>query len=62
MKTIIVTIDTAGSAQVEVNGMAGKSCEDLTRELEQALGTVTDRKRTADYHKREVDHAQQAGR
>ena len=62
MKTIKVTIDTDGAAQVEVDGMAGKSCEDATRELEKALGTVTDRKRTADYHKREVRHGQHAGR
>lgn len=62
MRTITVTIDSEGQASVEVNGVAGKSCEDLTRELEQALGTVTDRKRTADYHRQEASREQRASR
>ncbi len=62
MKSMTIKIGTDGTAQVEVNGVAGPACEKLTEEIEKALGTVTDRKRTADYHKRGVDHGQHTGR
>lgn len=37
-KQVIVTIATDGTPTVEVNGVKGQSCKDLTRELEKALG------------------------
>ncbi len=37
---IIVAIDAAGNTIVSVNGISGKGCKDLTRDLERILGTV----------------------
>jgi hypothetical protein len=41
MESIEVTIDKSGQVKVEVNGCSGKSCSDLTKGIEQALGQVT---------------------
>ena len=38
---IIVEVDTDANVTVSVNGVKGKSCQDITRNLEKALGTVT---------------------
>ena len=51
MAKIKVTIGLDSKVKVEVEGVAGKSCTDVTKELEKALGTVEERKLTADYHK-----------
>ena len=40
MKKIIVTIAPDGSTTVETSGFKGKSCQDATRQIEQALGAV----------------------
>lgn len=38
---IKVVIDADANVTVSVAGVKGKSCKDLTRQLEAALGTVT---------------------
>lgn len=38
---IIVTIDKFGDTVIEVDGVAGRRCEQLTKPIEEALGTVT---------------------
>ena len=59
MQTVTVTIDPAtGETLVEVDGVAGKACENLTRELERDLGTVTGRKRKPEYHRKAVRNAE----
>lgn len=60
VKTIQVEIDGDGNATIKVDGVAGKACEDMTRDLENALGSVAKRDRTADYHRREARRGQQA--
>ena len=40
---IIITINDMGETMIEVAGVKGKACLDLTRKLEQALGIVTKR-------------------
>ena len=40
---IIITIDEEGNPSIDVNGVKGKACLDLTKQLEEALGTVTKR-------------------
>ena len=41
---IVVTIDPSGKVDIDVTGVKGKGCLDLTRELEEALGKVVTRK------------------
>jgi len=41
MQSIKVRIKPDGTSVVEVNGVTGPSCKDLTRNLENALGSVT---------------------
>jgi len=48
---IIITIGPSGETSVEVHGVPGASCEKATQEVERALGSVKDRKRTAEYYR-----------
>ena len=54
---IIATIDDQGNVTIEVNGVAGRACEQLTKPLEQALGEPA--KRTLKPEHRQVAHVQQ---
>ncbi len=47
---IIVTITPDGHATVTVKGVGGPSCEQLTAELEHALGVVREKQHTAEYY------------
>ena len=47
---ITVTITPDGRATVVVKGVGGQRCEELTAELEQALGIVREKQRTAEYY------------
>ncbi len=40
MSEIIVVIDSQGNPTISVKGAKGKECQDLTKNLETALGTV----------------------
>jgi len=45
-KQMTITIDdTTGETSVEMAGFKGRSCTDASRFIEQALGTVAQRKR-----------------
>lgn len=46
---IIVEVSKMGEVKVSVNGVKGKSCKDLTKNLEAAFGVVTEEKRTSEY-------------
>ena len=48
--TIRVEIAADGTPTVSVSGVAGASCEQLTKDLEKALGTTTENKRTGDFY------------
>ncbi|MDC7224759.1 MAG: DUF2997 domain-containing protein [Spirochaetales bacterium] len=48
-----ITIDKDGQVQIHVQGVDGKSCLELTKDLEEALGVVTTREKTGDYFKEE---------
>lgn len=51
MKAIEVVISPDGSeVVVEVNGVKGASCENLTEQLTKALGTVQKSKHTSEYY------------
>lgn len=41
-----IVIDKQGNVTMKATGFKGKACEQFTKEVEEALGTVTDRKKT----------------
>ncbi len=43
-----------GKVSIEVGGVQGESCLELTQQLEVALGKVTDRKEKPEIHERPV--------
>ena len=47
---IVVTIGPTGEVTVSVEGVAGPTCQALTRPLEAALGVTREDTRTADYY------------
>lgn len=47
------TINPDGSVGIEVKGAKGASCTELTREIEEALGIVTNRNYTSEYYQAE---------
>ena len=49
-ETIIINIAENGDVQVEGKGIKGPDCVKLTAEIEKALGEVTKRTKTAEYH------------
>ncbi|GMV80537.1 MAG: hypothetical protein AMXMBFR7_17210 [Planctomycetota bacterium] len=62
-RQIVVTISPEGEIEVRVEGQSGPSCQDLTRKLEDALGTAVADRRTPEFHQPDrQDHRQQTGR
>ena len=49
-RDILISIGPDGEVQIQVEGVAGKDCVDLTRSLEEELGDVTDRQFTREYY------------
>jgi hypothetical protein len=49
MEEIIVTISPTGDVQVTVEGVTGSGCAVLTKALQDALGTTTEDRKTAEY-------------
>lgn len=55
MKRIVVSIDPdTGAVHVTTEGFAGPACERETADLERALGTTTDNRRTSAFHQAEA--------
>lgn len=48
-REIQFTIDENGEVAIQVLGVKGAACEQLTRELEAALGIVKTRQHTSEY-------------
>lgn len=49
---IVVTIGQDGKVEIDVTGVKGEACLDLTKELEEALGKVTERKEKKEIHEK----------
>ncbi len=49
-KQIDFTIDEEGNVSIQVKGVGGADCEKLTREIEAALGVVSERTRTSEFY------------
>lgn len=47
---VIIDIDAEGNTTVSVKGVKGKSCTDLTKYIEAALGKVTRDDKTPEFH------------
>jgi hypothetical protein len=50
MKELEITIDREGRVQVAVRGVQGESCLAMTKNIEEAVGTVEEREYTAEYY------------
>ncbi|MEW6545047.1 MAG: DUF2997 domain-containing protein [Nitrospirota bacterium] len=51
MAEVIVRIAPDGSVSVEVKGVKGQGCQALSKVLEDALGTTTSDRKTADFYR-----------
>lgn len=51
-ETIRVKIDKDGNMEISVSGIRGKTCTEITSDLEVYLGRVGEREYTADYYKK----------
>ena len=49
-RDIVITIGPDGNLQISVEGVAGKSCVDFTKFLEDELGDVAERTHTSEYY------------
>ena len=58
IQEVFLDFNEEDEAIISVKGVAGKSCKDITRELEIALGSVNDEKLTEEYHKTSVKNVQ----
>ncbi|MCL5037439.1 MAG: DUF2997 domain-containing protein [Chloroflexi bacterium] len=52
MQEIEISISEEGKVELHVKGVRGPSCEDLTRDLEEALGDVEERTHTGEYYEK----------
>lgn len=54
-----ISISPSGEVQIQVKGVSGASCVDLTKGLENGLGTVEERKLTGEYYQENNQQNQQ---
>ena len=54
-RDLVITIDAEGNVQIQVEGVAGSSCVEMTKWLEDELGDVTDREFTGEYYQQEEE-------
>ncbi|MDX9723925.1 MAG: DUF2997 domain-containing protein [Myxococcota bacterium] len=48
------TITEEGNIEMEVKGVKGKDCMEITKALEEALGVVSNRQYTSEYYQQDV--------
>ena len=54
-RDLVITSDADGNVQIQVEGVAGSSCVEMTKWLEDELGDVTDREFTGEYYQQEEE-------
>jgi hypothetical protein len=59
---VLVNIGPDGAIQIAVEGVKGKSCSDLTRELEKSLGRTTKDLKKPEFHQQSAQGARHAQR
>lgn len=52
-REMIITIGSDGEVGIEVQGVPGKDCLDFTKFLEDELGEVVSREKTAEFYQEE---------
>jgi hypothetical protein len=57
--SIEVTISSSGVVQIDAINFKGADCEQATRYLEEALGTISTKTKKPEYHQRRVNHTKQ---
>jgi hypothetical protein len=58
-KTIEVIISASGEIKIDAVGFKGADCEQATKFLEEALGTVHQKQKKPEYHQRSKNKLQQ---
>ena len=53
MDKVIITIAPDGTPTINVNGVKGKACKDVTKTVERALGSVVSDKETPEMYEKE---------
>ena len=63
MKTIEIVITVEGKTTVQTVGFTGSSCRDASKFVEEALGSRTGERLTAEFHQQSAEsvHQQQHG-
>ena len=56
MAKVKVIVSKDGEVTVDVNGVVGRDCEKLTRELEKKLGLVKKRTKKREYYRQAQKH------
>ena len=54
-RDIVITIGEDGNVEITVEGVAGASCIDFTKFLEDELGDVTEREHTSEYYQEDEE-------
>ena len=57
MRKVIITIAPDGTPTIDVQGVQGTSCKDLTRSIELAYGEVSEEQLKPEFYGQEVSHA-----
>ncbi|MGY6530040.1 MAG: DUF2997 domain-containing protein [Cyanobacterium sp.] len=59
METLEFIIYPDGRVKETVTGIVGKSCEEVTRAIEQQLGVVVSTQKTSDYYSQKLESENQ---
>lgn len=54
-----ISITPEGEVKIEVKGVKGASCLDVTKDIEEALGVVKSRENTSEYYQQEQEQQHQ---
>ena len=54
-QNIKAIIDKEGNVVIEIDGVKGKSCDTITKQLEKILGSVESKKYKAEYYDEDKD-------
>ena len=50
MEEVKIVVGKNGEVKIDVHGVKGGSCQEVTKELEAAFGSVVERRKTGEYY------------